>query len=122
MKSILKFIKSEMDELNIPYDFIEWNKKLTFPYFVGEISEIPTLDEDGQSQYQFILTGTDKETINNMLSVNEKLKTKYKYGYKTLLDNGSGVVVIYENMLPIPSQDETIRRIQINIRIKQWEM
>ena len=122
MKSILNFIKSEMEELNIPYDFLEWNKKLTFPYFVGEISEIPTLDEDGQSQYQFILTGTDQKSTMNMLSVNEKLKNRYKYGYKTLLDNKSGVVIIYDNMLPIPSVDEDIRRIQINLKIKIWEI
>ena len=122
MKSILNFIKSEMEELNIPYDFLEWNKKLTFPYFVGEISEIPTLDEDGQSQYQFILTGTDQKSTMNMLSVNEKLKNRYKYGYKTLLDNKSGVVIIYDNMLPIPSVDEDIRRIQINLKIKVWEI
>ncbi|MCI7428527.1 MAG: hypothetical protein MSS83_05420 [Methanobrevibacter sp.] len=122
MKSILKFIKCEMEKLEIPYDFLEWNKKLTFPYFVGEISEIPTLDEDGQSQYQFILTGTDQESTMNMLSVNEKLKNRYKYGYKTLLDNKSGVVIIYDNMLPIPSVDEDIRRIQINLKIKVWEI
>ena len=122
MTSILNFIKSEMEELNIPYDFLEWNKKLTFPYFVGEISEIPTLDEDGQSQYQFILTGTDQESIMDMLSVNEKLKNRYKYGYKTLLSNKSGVAIIYDNMLPIPSVDEDIRRIQINLKIKVWEI
>ena len=124
MKSILNFMKSEMENSNIPYDFMEWNKKLTFPYFVGEITEIPTLDEDGQSQYQFILTGTDQKTITNMLSVNEKLKNKYKYGYKTILDNKSGIVVIYENMLPIPTQSmgDDIRRIQINLRIKLWEI
>lgn len=122
MKSVLKFIKNEMKQLKIPYDFDEWRKDLTFPYFVGEILEIPTLDEDGQSQYQFILTGTDKETITNMLSVNEKLKNKYKYGYKTLLDNGSGIVITYDNMSPIPSVDDSIRRIQINLKIKIWEI
>ncbi len=122
MKSVLKFIKSEMEELNIPYDFNEWNKKLTFPYFVGEISEIPTLDEDGQSQYQFILTGTDRNSLMNMLNINEKIKNKYRYGYKTILNNGSAIVITYDNMLLIPSQDEDIKRIQINLRIKIWEI
>lgn len=122
MKSVLKFITNEMKQLNIPYDFEEWKKDLIFPYFVGEINETPTLDEDGQSQYQFILTGTDEETITNMLSINEKLKNKYKYGYKTLLDNGSGIVITYDNMLLIPSLDDNIRRIQINLKIKIWEI
>lgn len=122
MKSVLKFMKSEMEELQIPYDFEEWNKKLTFPFFVGEISETPTLDEDGQSQYQFILTGTDKKSLMNMLNVNEKLKSRYKYGYKTLLNDGSGIAIIYDNMLLIPSVDEDIRRIQINLKIKIWEI
>ena len=57
MIDILTLIKSEMEKLNIPYTFDNWDTDITRPQFVGEISEIPTLDEDGGSEYTFILNG-----------------------------------------------------------------
>ena len=121
MKSLLNFINKEMDDLNIPYEFGEWNKEHQFPFFVGEISENVNQDEDGKSEYDFTLTGTDKMTTINMLDINEKIKSKYNNGYKTMF-NGGGIVIIYENMLFIPSVNENIKRIQINLKIKLWEI
>ena len=57
MIDVLTTLKNEMEKMNIPYTFDTWDNDVELPQFIGEISEIPTVDEDGKSEYSFILTG-----------------------------------------------------------------
>ena len=43
----LKFINEQMDILSVPYELGEWTQKLTYPYYTGEFTEVPTMTEDG---------------------------------------------------------------------------
>ena len=49
MINVVTIISAEMERLNIPYTFDEWDKDIGLPQFIGEITETPTLDEDGKS-------------------------------------------------------------------------
>ena len=57
MIEVLTTFNKEMEKLNIPYTFDGWDSEVELPQFIGEISETPTVDEDGKSEYSFILTG-----------------------------------------------------------------
>ena len=57
MIDVLTTLKNEMEKLNIPYTFDTWDNDVELPQFIGEISEIPNVNEDGKSEYSFILTG-----------------------------------------------------------------
>ena len=77
MINVLTIINAEMEKLNIPYTFDNWDTDITLPQFIGEISETPSLDEDGKSEYTFILTGY-ATNYTYLLIVAEQLKTRYK--------------------------------------------
>ena len=77
MIDVLTIMNNEMEKLKIPYTFDTWDTDITLPQFIGEISETPSLDEDGKSEYTFILTGY-ATNYTYLLSVAEQLKTRYK--------------------------------------------
>ena len=118
MKAILKLIKKIMLELKLNYQFLEWNGTLKFPFIIGEIDELPNENEDGKNRYQFILTLTDNNsTLMELLEVKEKIKNKFKYNYKE-----DGIVISYTNSQVIPTGDENLKRMQINLEINTWEI
>ena len=66
MIEVLKALKNEFNALDIPYSYDEWGKDVELPYFIGELSEITTNDEDGKREFSFILTGEDVDTYTNL--------------------------------------------------------
>lgn len=118
MIKVLAAMKAEMDELNIPYEFDNWESKVKLPYFVGEISEQVNPNEDGKRTFDFTLTGEDVGSYMRLFDYAEKIKSRYNNG-KTI---GNGIKAIYENMFHIPVEDESVKRIQINITIILWEV
>ena len=50
MIEVLKVLKNEFESLNIPYYFDKWEDELVLPFFVGELSEVPTAYEDGKRE------------------------------------------------------------------------
>ena len=117
----LGFITKCFEELGIPYEYMEWTQRLSFPFFVGEYSEIESLNEDGLEEGTFILTGTTTGTYLELETVKENLKEYFGTdGLTAILDSGSGIVVAYNTSFPVPANNEGFRRIQINLNIKEW--
>lgn len=118
MKSVLKVINNEMQKLNIPYTFDGWDKEIELPQFIGEISEVPTLDEDGLSEYSFILTGyAVKNDSDYLFEVTNQLKQHYKPS-KTV----DGVVIMYNNTIPIDTDTDDLKQTQTTLKIKKWSV
>ena len=116
MINVLETLKNEFEKLNIPYTYDEWDKEMVLPQFVGELHENPTVDEDGKSEYTFILTGY-AITINHLLDVANQLKNKYKTSAIV-----NGIVIKYDNFTPIDNGTEDYKQIQITLKIKQWSV
>ena len=116
MIDVLTTIKSELEKLNIPYTFDSWDNDVELPQFIGEISETPTVDEDGKSEYSFILTGY-ATTYSYLFEVAEKLKSKYKTS--AIVDD---VVIKYDNTTTIDNGTDDLKQIQINFNIKKWSV
>lgn len=118
----LQFIKETLEDLSIPYEFGVWSSNpVPDPYFVGEYvePESPTREENGLQEIDFMLTGTGttwiglenaKEIIENNIS-----KT-------AILPNGNGIAVFYTGSLIIPTGDMELKRLQINLNIKEWRV
>ena len=96
--AVLKFISDAMASANIPYEFMEYISAVdAIPvYWVGEYTEEPPLNEDCMQETQFILTGTGK--------------------------GSSGVAVFYGNAFPVPTGDGFMKRLQINLTVKEWKV
>ena len=116
MIDVLTTLKNEMEKLNIPYTFDTWDSDVTLPQFIGEILEIPNTNEDGKSEYSFILTGY-ATNYSYLFGVAEQLKNKYKTS--AIVD---GIVIKYDNTTPIDNGSDDLKQIQINFNIKKWSV
>ena len=116
MKEALTILENEMERLNIPYTFDSWDNEIELPQFIGEILETPTVDEDGKSEYSFILTGY-ATTYSYLFGVAEQLKAKYKTS--AIVD---GIVIKYDNATTIDNGTDDLKQIQINFNIKKWSV
>ena len=124
--AVMKFISEAMESEGIPYEFMEFTSPIADlqSYWVGEYSEIPPNAGDGMQETQLILTGTGRGSWLNL----EKEKVKIEKIFPTIggrtaiLDNGSGVAVFYGNAFPVPTGDGFLKRLQINLTVKEWKV
>lgn len=118
----LKFVSDTLDSLGISYQFGEWSTNpVPDPYFVGEYTEPESLtkEEDGYQETSFILTGTG----TSWLTLEQAKATIESNISKTaILSNGNGFAVFYGGSLIIPTGDAELKRIQINLTIKEWSV
>ena len=118
------FIANELEQAGIKYEFGEWaSNPVPEPYFVGEYSEIVPNSEDGEQNTTFMLTGTSRTWISleQAKKIIENLFSKVT-GKTAILSNGNGIAVFYENAYTIPTDEAELKRIQINLLIKDWSV
>lgn len=126
MEEVLGFINKALDDAGVPYEFLEWTQKVTYPYFVGEYSEFEPDNESGEEDKSFILTGFCRG--NNARYELEKMRAKIEATFPAIggkvaaLDSGSVVAVFYGNSSYIPTGEEELYKIQINLSIKLWKV
>lgn len=116
MKEALTILKNEMERLNIPYTYDSWDNEVELPQFIGEILETPTVDEDGKSEYSFILTGY-ATTYSYLFDVADLLKSNYK---QSAIVNG--IVIKYDNANPVDNGTDDLKQLQITLKIKKWSV
>lgn len=123
-KAALKAISDAMELLGINYDVGCWNGKVVYPYFVGEYQETPPINEDGMQETAFLITGTSRDTWETLEDAKEKIANHFNKvdGNTVIADNGSAVAIFYENSLIVPTGDAELKRIQINLKIKEWSV
>lgn len=124
-QEILDVIAKAMDEIKVNYDYPEWQGKPEYPYFVGEYQESEPINEDGQEETDFMLTGFARGA-NALLDLErDKAKIKKKFpsigGMLATTESGSVVAIFYAGTLAnIPTGDEELKKIQINLKVKEW--
>lgn len=117
----LKFINDKLDENNINYEFMQWTKDVVYPYFVGEYQEAESLNEDGLQESTFILTGFSNGSWLGLEQAKEKIEKIFN-SVTVILPNGNAMAVFYSGSLVVPTGDERLKRIQINLAIKEWKV
>ena len=116
MIEVLTTLKNELEKLNIPYTFDNWDNEIELPQFIGEISEVTNVNEDGKSEYSFILTGY-ATNYSYLFGVAEQLKTRYKPS--AVVD---GIVIAYSTCIPIKNGTDDLKQVQITLTIKEWSV
>ena len=119
MEAVLAYINNKLTEAGVNYEFGEWRGKLVYPYWVGEYSETPSMNEDGAVEATLKLNGF---TRGGWLGFeNEKRKIEAVFYHNTsILDDGSGVDISYSGSLIVPTGDAELKRMEITLSIKQW--
>lgn len=120
--AVLKFISDTLDSLSINYQFGEWSTNpVPDPYFVGEYTESESLtrEEDGLQEATFMLTGTGTSWLTLERA---KASIENNISRTAILPNGNGIAVFYAGSLIVPTGDAELKRIQINLTIKEWSV
>ena len=78
-----------------------------------------TKEEDGYQETAFILTGTGETWIG---LENYKSTIEKNISRTAILPNGNGIAVFYSDSQHIPTGDERLKRIEINLTIKEWSV
>lgn len=119
----LKFINEQMDILAVPYEFgDEWTSEVKYPYFVGEITEDSPMTEDGAEESTLLLTGFSRTGYLEMETLKAIIKNHFNpiTGCCGKTDSGS-IAVFYDGSFYVPTGEADLKRLQINLKIKEWK-
>ena len=118
----LKFINEQMEVLNIPYEFGMWQSDIVYPYFVGEITESPIMTEDGFEESTLLLTGYHRGSFIELEDAKSKIKSHFDpiFGLRAKTDSGS-IAVFFDGCFYVPTGEAALKKIQINLLIKEWK-
>lgn len=118
----LKFINEQLAVIAVNYEFGEWTSPVTYPYWVGEITEEPTTTEDGSEQSTLILNGFHRGSYIDLELAKEKIKKRFPtiHGLRAKTDIGS-IAVFFDGAFYVPTGEADLKRMQINIKIKEWK-
>ena len=120
----LKAVKAGMEALGLNYAFVRWEGDIAYPYWVGEYQETPATAEDGLQESTFILTGHTRGSWLDLEAAKEKIENYFnKISGKTVIaEDGSAVAIFYANSLVVPTGDTELKRIAINLSVKEWKV
>ncbi|MCI8777405.1 MAG: hypothetical protein HFK00_08480 [Oscillospiraceae bacterium] len=119
----LGYIADKLDSAGIPYCFEEWTKEIQYPYFVGEYTESETESEDGENESIFILTGTSRKSWIELENAKADIRKIFPDdGVTAILEDETGIAVFYSSAMPVPTGTEELKRIQINLKVKEWRV
>ncbi len=121
MLEVLKVIATGMQSLNINYEFEEWTDDIVYPYFIGEYEETGGDTEDGLSEAVFMLTGTTRGSWLELEGIKSQIESYFK-DYRTISENGNGLVIKYAGSFPVQTGEAELKRVQINLNIKEWKV
>lgn len=121
MLKVLEIIATGMQALNINYEFEEWTSDIAYPYFIGEYEETGGASEDGLSESVFMLTGTTRGSWLDLEGIKAQIESYFK-DYRTIASNGNGIVIDYAGSFPVQTGEEALKRVQINLNIKEWKV
>lgn len=119
----LKFIKTQMDAISVPYEFMQWTSEVVSMYFTGEITEEPAITEDGHEQSTMILTGFARGKYIDLETAKERIKKHFSpiHGLRGKTDSGSTIAVFFDGSFYVPTGDAELKKIQINLKIYEWK-
>ena len=124
-KQALKFVSDGMEAIGLEYDFETFKKKpIVYPYFVGQYTEQEPQTEDGLQESTIMLTGFHRGEWLDLEDAKEKIENYFNRvsGKTAITDNGSAVAVFYMGSLVVPTGDDDLKSIQINLNVKEWKV
>lgn len=124
MIEVLKVLNDHMvDGLNLNYEFGQYTKSPPeYPYWVGDYTEPEPLEEDGLTTPTVTLTGFSRGRFLELEECKQKIKDYFKDGKSVITESGSAVVIFYAGSLNVPSDEQDLKRCQINLSIKKWSV
>lgn len=122
MDEVLAVVNKQLESLGLNYEFGRMSESPPkYPYWVGEYSEPEGLTEDGKDEPTVILTGFSRGKHIDLEKQKSIIKDHFRHGVSVITDTGSAVVIFYGGSLPIPLEDDDLKKCQVNLSIKTWK-
>lgn len=121
----LKYIADSMEQLKMNYEFEFYSKdRIYYPYFIGDYTEVPVQNEDGLEETDFRITGCTRGTWAELEEAKAKIKRFFPPvgGKIVIFEDGSSAAFMYQTALHLQSEDPALKRIQIDITVKEWSV
>lgn len=122
----LQYVGELLENAGINYQFMRWEVGQTgIPpdcYFVGEYMESPslTLEENGFLESTFVLRGFTRGAW--LLLEESKTKIEQAVPKTVILPSGAGIAVFYDSAIVVPTGDDELKSIKINLKIQEWKV
>lgn len=91
-------------------------------YWTGEATELdsPNREENGMQEISVILRGFTRGSF--MLLEQDKDKIAKGVPITTVLPDGTGVVILYDYGMMVPTGDAELKSMKINMTIQEWRV
>lgn len=124
MIEVLKVVGDLMTkDLKLTYEFGLMTKTpIEYPYWVGDYTEPEPMTEDRQTTPTVMLTGFGRGTFLELERQKQQIKDYFMDGKSVITESGSAVVLFYAGGFNIPSDDQELKRCQINLSIRKWSV
>ena len=120
----LKAIQTGMAALGLNYAFARWEGDPVNQYWVGDYQETPSNSEDGLQEATFNLTGYTRGSWLELEAAKEQIENYFDRisGKVVIAENGTAAAIFYERSLVIPTLDAELKKMEINLLIKEWKV
>ena len=125
-KTALALVESGMYSLGLHYAFMQWedDPPEMEPYFTGEYQELEGVTEDGYQETLFILKGWTRGKRIDLETAKEKIESYFHPigGKRAIAENGTAVAIFYARSIPVQTEDDELKRIDIYLTVKEWKV
>jgi len=120
--SALSMISNGLESVGIPYEYGEWTSEVQYPYFVGSYQEAQPTNESGEHDTTFILEGFTRDSWLSLEEAKSKIEELFDpiNGMIAIAEDKSAVAIFYGNGFNVPTGDSELKKIQINLIIKEF--
>lgn len=120
METVLKVINEEMNAIGVQYyDMTNTSPKITYPYVTGEFTQNDYNFEDGRNSGDLLLEAWTRGERLELIRLNENIKQHFKDFRK--VEDGTAICVSYVGAIPVRTNDNSLKKLQINLEINWWE-
>ena len=124
MEHIMAVIADTMDSIGLAYDYEEFMGEVEYPYWVGHYQEVEPTEESGMQEADFLLTGTTRGTWLALQKEANKIRAAFHpvSGKTGTTEDGTGYAIWYASATTVPTDTESLKRIEITLKTKIWRV
>lgn len=124
MREIIKNVGSELKNI-VNYRFLRWKGKAVYPYFIGEMYGEGSVDESGEEDYRFLLTGFYRgDNEMSLYEAAERIQEIFPVDTGRLIGCRDGGMLVCTQTVTgelLDDMDAELTRLQIVLQIKRWK-
>lgn len=119
MVGLLGFVNEKLEEIGIPYEFGEWTKTVSYPYFVGSFQETDYRFEDNCTIGAFTLDGWSRESKIDLAAASDKIRDAFQ-DVQAIRDD-TAFFIRYGGSMTIPTGEADLFKISITLYTYEWK-